>query len=422
MALDRKIAPDTLTIEKFAFPDCEKHLTPSGHTIYAVTSSNEEAIKLEIVLNAGICKQNKNALAAAANSLMSEGTKLRSSIQIADEMDSFGAYFQTKCLIDDSTITLYCLKKHLNSCLSVISDFLLNPQYLESERLIYINNQKERLKVQLEKTGYLCRKAFYKAVFSETSPIVSFSESIDYDNISRETLIQFHENHIHKQVVYIAIAGDVNQEVINTVSNFLNNFNVSERKNSYLQNKAKSENVVIRKDKSIQATLRVGGKMINRKHNDYRQLQLANLVLGGYFGSRLMKNIREDKGLTYGIYSTLESYLDDACFYVEADVNAKKKELVVAEITNELNMLCSTNIPEEELNKAKNYLIGSMLRGIDGPFSLLDRHRILIDYGFEQNYYDDFIEIIKSTTPEEIRLLTAKYFNPDNLVTVICGG
>jgi predicted Zn-dependent peptidase len=134
-----------------------------------------------------------------------------------------------------------------------------------------------------------------------------------------------------------------------------------------------------------------------------------------------MKNIREDKGLTYGIYSVLESYLDDGCFYVEADVNNDKTHVAIEEIYKEINTLCVELIPEKELSTAKNYLLGSLLRSIDGPFTIVDRNRILIDYGFKSNYYDEFIEIINTTTSEELRDLCNKYLKPENLVEIICG-
>jgi predicted Zn-dependent peptidase len=217
------------------------------------------------------------------------------------------------------------------------------------------------------------------------------------------------------------LAGDVNDDVIEQVSQFSASFKPSQSDNKYRNETIIPEGKSVKKEKSNQATLRVGRKIINRSHADYRKLQLVNLVLGGYFGSRLMKNIREDKGLTYGIYSVLESYLDDGCFYVEADVNNDKTHIAIEEIYKEINTLCVELVPEKELSTAKNYLLGSLLRSIDGPFTIVDRNRILLDYRFKSNYYDEFIEIINTTTAEEIRDLCNKYFKPENLVEIVCG-
>ena len=127
-------------------------------------------------------------------------------------------------------------------------------------------------------------------------------------------------------------------------------------------------------------------------------------------------------GLTYGIYSVLESYLDDGCFYIEADVNTKKVDLALREIKNELITICENPIDQKELDTAKNYFLGSILRGIDGPFSIMDRNRILIDYGFNNTYYDELVEIIKATSPAELLNLSNKYFNPESVVQIVCGG
>ena len=218
------------------------------------------------------------------------------------------------------------------------------------------------------------------------------------------------------------MAGDVDDDVLSSLTTFSEYFEPSHTNNLYQNTSITAVSKTVKKEKAAQATLRVGRKIINRAHPDYRKLQLVNLVLGGYFGSRLMKNIREDKGLTYGIYSVLESYLDDGCFYVEADVNNDKTKIAIDEIYKEINILCTDLVPEKELHTAKNYLLGSLLRSIDGPFTIMDRNRILLDYGFNKNYYEEFIDIINTTTAEEIRDLCNKYLKPENLVEIVCGG
>jgi predicted Zn-dependent peptidase len=305
--------------------------------------------------------------------------------------------------------------------LEIVLDVIKNAQFPENEIDIYKKNNKQRLKVQQQKTSYLCRKAFYETLFGNTSPIASYSLPIDYESFSRETLVEFHHKYYAQTIKYITLAGDVNDDVIEQISLFSASFIPSQSDNKYRNETIIPENKAVKKEKSTQATLRVGRKIINRSHPDYRKLQLVNLVLGGYFGSRLMKNIREEKGLTYGIYSVLESYLDDGCFYVEADVNNDKTHVAIEEIYKEINSLCVELVPEKELITAKNYLLGSLLRSIDGPFTIVDRNRILLDYGFKPNYYDEFIEIINTTTPEELRDLCNKYLKPENLVEITCG-
>ncbi len=420
--LNRAVAPDTQKIINLDFPICAKTVGETRIPIYTLSANVDEVLRVELVFDAGIAKQTQNTIAGTVNKLLTEGTKTRTAEEIADGLDFYGSYLQTRCAIDDAQLTLYCLKKHLNSCLEIVLDVVKNAQFPNNELSIYKKNAKQKLKVQQKKTSYICNKNYYESVFGESSPIATSSIAEDYDNISRETLLKFHETYYAKSMKYITVSGDVSEETINTLKVLSNNFNPSDIKNHYASKITKGKNITIKKEKSAQATLRVGCRMINRTHPDFKKLQLLNLILGGYFGSRLMKNIREDKGLTYGINSVLESYLDDGCFYVDADVNSDKVEIAIAEIYKEIALLSTIPVPDQELLTAKNYLLGALLRSIDGPFSIMDRNKIMIDYGFEKNYYDEYIATINNTSPQELMAICNKYLNPDNLVEMVCGG
>jgi predicted Zn-dependent peptidase len=145
------------------------------------------------------------------------------------------------------------------------------------------------------------------------------------------------------------------------------------------------------------------------------------MALGGFFGSRLMKNIREEKGLTYGIYSAMESYLDAGSFYIETEINNELRDTGVTEILKEIADLRENPIGADELNLVKNYLLGSFLRSIDGPFSLADRYKMILDYGFTYDYYTEFVETIRAISAFEIQLLANQYLQEKDLTTIIVG-
>lgn len=421
-SLNRSVAPATTDIIDISLPIAQKEIGATGIPIYWVAGSTEEILRVELVFNAGINRQKQLLIAAATNNLIQEGTTTRTAQDIADGLDFYGSYLQTRCAVDDSQITLFCLKKHLVKCLEIVSDVVKNAEFPDNEITIFTKNNKQRLKVQQEKTSYLCRKGFYKEIFGNASPISSFSESGDYDLISRETLISFYQDYYQNSLKYITISGDADTPTLSTIKAFSDGFKADEGFEGYHASGVVAQNRYIKKEKSVQATLRLGKKLFNRKHQDYRKMQLLNLILGGYFGSRLMKNIREDKGLTYGIHSSLESYLDDGCFYIEADVNTKKADLALSEISLEIDRLNTDLIPEQELLTAKNYFLGSILRSIDGPFTIMDRNRLLLDYGLSPDYYPELFAIIKDTTAQELRDTCNVYLNRNSLVEVVCGG
>jgi predicted Zn-dependent peptidase len=177
----------------------------------------------------------------------------------------------------------------------------------------------------------------------------------------------------------------------------------------------------IQKNESVQSSIRIGNLSISRNNDDFRKLQFLNLILGGYFGSRLMKNIREDKGLTYGIYSVLEPYNSFGIWYIDCELNYKNREEGISEIWKEINRIKEEEISIEEIQNAKNYYLGSFLKSLDGPFSLADRLKIMIDFQLPDTYYPEFVSILKNTTSKDLLDTANKYLTENNMVKIIVG-
>jgi zinc protease len=420
--LNRKTPPTSQELKTIHIPEGQKISMANGVDIHYINAGTSDVLRIDFVFDAGSRKQTRKAIALTTNGMLSEGTKTYSAQQIANELDFFGAYFQTRCHVDDSIVSLYCLKKHFSSCLPYVIDVLSNSYFPDNELITYKQNAIQRLLVNQEKNSFLCRRAFYSSVFGSENPYGSYSESVDYEIISRETLVDFFNTHYRNNIKYILIAGSVDAEILEQTKKTFSLINSRKATNSpIISSSLIVEKQFIDKQDSVQSAIRIGRQFFNRKHPDYRKMQLLNLVLGGYFGSRLMKNIREDKGLTYGIYSSLESYLDSGCFYVDTDINNDLRVVGIKEIYKEINDLRNRLIPEDELALAKNYMLGSFLRSIDGPFSLADRHKILVDYGLDYQFYYDFVDIIKQTSAEELRDLANKYLKKEDLSEIVVG-
>lgn len=159
--------------------------------------------------------------------------------------------------------------------------------------------------------------------------------------------------------------------------------------------------------------------MINRKHPDFYKFMVTNTILGGYFGSRLMKNIREEKGLTYGISSVLTPMGADGIWYIGADVNKKNLDLAVLEIGKEINKLKESGTVNEELDLVKSYMNGSILNSMNTVFDVMDKHKALIFENLDIGFYGNLIEEIRSVTERDILEIANKYF--ENFSTVIVG-
>lgn len=422
--LNRKEAPFATEIKEININEADATLFQNGINLYSINAGNEEVLKIDFVFNAGSNLQQIKGQANFAAKMLSEGTSKYSAAEIAEKLDFYGAYFQAKSGTDDATITLYCLNKHLKNCIPYIVEILTDSLFPEKDLEILKKNTIQNLVVNEERNSYLARRKFNQSVFGGNSVYGSFSSKEDIISIERTSLINFYKNQYQKGIKYILVSGFVTDDVIKTIANNFDNAIFShaiENKNKHVGNEFVKETIYLDRENSVQSAIIIGKKLFNRNNPDFREMQLLNLILGGYFGSRLMKNIREEKGLTYGIYSAIESYPNDACWYIDTEINNDLCEMGVEEIYKEVKLIRTVKIGDDELRTAKNYLLGSFLRSIDGPFSLADRFKILKDYNLEYSYFYEYIEIIKKSTADNLIILANKHLNEETFTKVIVG-
>lgn len=420
--LNRLIAPSHKAFSGLNLPQLQLFQLQNGLPVHYLNTQETGVLKLDFVFNAGLRNQTNPGIASAVSAMLTEGTSKYTAKQIAESLDQYGAYLQTRATADDAIITLYCLAKHLSSCLPFVIQILTDCSFPENEIDTYKKQSIQRFLINSQRNSFLGRRAFYASIFGKENGYGCPVNQEDYDSISRETLLAFyHDNYLNK-CKYLLIAGSVDDVTLHELNTTIGQLNRIDSTPKPISISTSAPQVIqLTNPHSVQSSIRVGRPMINRKDANYNKLQLLNLALGGFFGSRLMKNIREDKGLTYGIYSALESYWNAGAFYIEVEVNHPKREIALAEISKELSILCTEAINEDELRLVKNYMLGSFLRGLDGPFALVDRHKMILDYGFTYQYYQNFVEDIKSATASELQHLATQYFAPEGLTTVVVG-
>jgi predicted Zn-dependent peptidase len=423
MSINRKIAPEFHLIESLHFPDYEILQTKNGFKLYSLRAGSQPVIRLDFVFDAGLIRQLKTAESAFAASMLSEGTKNRSALNLAESLDYYGSYFQTRSNPDDAVATLYCSEKHLENCLPLFLEAITDSVFPEKELDIQKKNSIQKLLVSEKKNGYLCRKHYYKNIFGDNHPYASFSDKSDLEKINRNSLISFHQNHYKNGLKYLLLSGNYSERALGQIDNLVSNigFVAPSLTKDCAKITLQTGKFFIEKNDSVQSAIRIGKPCIGRTHDDFRRLQFLNLIFGGYFGSRLMKNIREDKGLTYGIYSVLETYKESATWYIDSDINTKNRENGLIEIYKEMAIIRDQAIPKAELETARNYYLGSFLRSLDGPFSLADRLKIMIDYQLPNSYYPDFVSVLYNTSALDLQELANKYLGEENIVELVVG-
>ncbi|TEW66136.1 insulinase family protein [Mucilaginibacter phyllosphaerae] len=422
--LDRKTPPQFNGVENINLIHPQSSKLDNGCNLFTFNSGGQELVRIEWIFANLRFDPKKPLLNVAVNTMLNDGTSTLTAAQIADKIDFYGAFLQVDYGYDNSQVTLYTLTKHLQSTLPVIKEILTDSIFPEKELETYIRNQQQKLQVSLQKNDVVARRTFNKAIFGPTI-YGSAAEPDDFKSLKREDLQAHYKEMYQAGNCTIIIAGKAGQEVINAVTEtFSGTWGKETVAADTLQpalNPVADRFIYVEKAEALQSAIRIGMPFINRTHPDFPALQVLNTVLGGYFGSRLMANIREDKGYTYGIGSGLTSFKQAGSFFIASEVGADVCRAAVAEIEKEVNLLKTELIPDEELSLVRNFMLGSLLGSLENVLSHADKFKNLYFADLDYDYYERYTQTVKHITAEELQALANKYFNFDDFYKVIVG-
>ncbi|MEQ9101063.1 MAG: pitrilysin family protein [Imperialibacter sp.] len=420
--LDRTAAPE------FHIPTRTdlKHVTSSklrnGIQFHELILGDQEVCRIEIVLRSGNWFEEKEGVSYFTTKMLLEGTEKLSGRQIADKLDYYGAYWEATSGMDFVTLTIYSLTKYLEEVvpffLSVVVDASFPEKELETIKKVRI----QQIRVNKQKTSALASSGLRHLLFGQAHPYGKELSEEEVGKVSSADLKEYHKNRLLSQAE-VFVSGKLSGEELSKLNGFFGDFpSRAVSLPNYPVVTAPAVREILPVDESVQASLRLGKMAHDKHHPDHYYLMLLNEVFGGYFGSRLMKNIREDKGYTYGIYSSL-SYLQNSAFWViGTDV---KREVAIAsidEILKEMRLLRTEPIPFEELETVKNYMIGSFLSSISTSFSLMDKFRSIHFAGLDYEHYNRLLTSIRTATSEDLLRVANDSFKEEDWLQVVAGG
>jgi predicted Zn-dependent peptidase len=288
---------------------------------------------------------------------------------------------------------------------------------------VILDNRKQEYLVNEQKVKMQAAKAFNKQLWGNTHPYAQYAEESDFDTLTSSHLKAFYKKAYTPANCTLFVAGKVNDDVIAIIDKYLC---VGWEGGNRLADMAFSTNPIDNKrtfteKDGVQSAIRMGCHVIGKGHPDFPAFQVLNTVLGGYFGSRLMRNIREDKGYTYGIGSYIVSQPLGSYLSISTETDNVARENVINEIYSELKALQNEPVGEAELQMVKNYMSGELMRSFDGPFAIIDVYRALWEMDLNFNYFKDYLEAIEATTPESLQALAQKWLNPNDFYIAMAG-
>ena len=420
--INRTEAPQAFPLNTVQLLKAKPVTLANGLLVYTVDGADEEVIRLEIVFTSGMRAEHKKLVATATNYLINAGTANMTSAEIMEKLDFYGAFYQHDNQLDRCSVSLYTLKKYFEETLTIFAEFIQKPTFPEEELETYIKNSIQRFEINNAKNDFRARREFHKTLFGE-HPYGRKVEVDDFDELTREDIVAYHKEHYALHNAKFILSGNFNSYELNALQKAFYTFSSQEKSNIQYP-KVNPVNPVIffeERAEALQSAIRIGKQFVLKTHPDYIQLSILTTVLGGYFGSRLMTNIREDKGYTYGIGAGIYPLLDTSFFYIATEVGVDVTQKALDEIYSEIHRLTEEYIPDEELQLVKNYLKGAYIGSIENIFSHADKFKSIDLYDLDYGYYERYFKIIDETTSERLLQLAKEYFQRNTLTEVVIG-
>ncbi len=422
--INRNIEPKVKEISKINLMKPEKHILKNGTNLYAFRSDSSPVVKLDIVFNAGIEYETKKLIAVFANALIKEAPKGMMPDETSEYFDFYGSHIESFTGNDTAGLRLYVPKRFLKDVLPVFADLIKNPSLPDKEFEILQSKHFETLKNNLQKTKYVSMRGLNTELFGTNHPRGFEIIPEDVWLMRKTDINDFVDRHYSLADSFMLISGMCDDESISLCNKYF--FDNSSKNN----NQAKPDFKILESNKEIrlypidsavQSSIYIGKSLGKLTENEITDISILNTVLGGYFGSRLMKNIREDKGYTYGIGSFIAEYNDCAALKITADVGVDVTQMAIDEIYKEISLLCEKKIHYAELNLVRNFMLGDMLASFDGVFQNASIHEKLISTGKSKNFIKNQISRIKNITASELQDLSVKYLDKKGFHTVVAG-
>jgi predicted Zn-dependent peptidase len=400
----------------------EKSLLDNAVPVYAVNAGAEDVLMLELVFIAGNTFEKQNAVAFATNHLLRNGTTQKNAFQINEHFEYYGAYLNRSSHNEYASITLHCLSKHLNVLLPVVREIITDSIFPEQELEIFKQNNKQQLAVNLQKCDFVANRLIDVYLYGADHPYGRFNNIVDYDLLESAQLKDFFRQYYQNGKCIIFAAGKLPPGFNEQLNNFFGDLSINNAVDipEHFALPALQKNVRINNDpEGVQGAIRLARPFPNRHHPDFKKVMVLNNVFGGFFGSRLMSNIREEKGYTYGIYSHLQNHIQQSAWLVSTEAGKEVCEATIQEVYKEMGILREELISDEELLLVKNYMMGTNLGDIDGPFQIIARWKNLIINNLDEGYFYDSMNTIKNITPGELKELSNKYLQPEDFFELV---
>jgi len=423
MITNHPVKPAVRGIRSIPYPATEKTSLSNGVEVFLIPGTTSDAVKMDLYFEGGAWITRKPLVTHFCSEMLLEGTGKYNSGQLMEKIDFLGSYVQPLAEKDLSALSLFTIERKLSPSVKIIKHLLSESNFPEENFNVLAAKKKQQFMIEQAKPKVVARNLFMEAIFGSEHPYGRMANPEDFNQVTREDLLNYYQEAYGANRMTIFLSGKYNPRTLQLLEKEFggNDWMARKTESPLYQPKKGESSIKIEKPDAIQSAIRIGMEINNRDHEDYIGMQLLNTVLGGYFGSRLMKNLREDKGFTYGIGSYIQNFKRSSLLIISTEVGRDFTNQAIEEIYKEMEVLRREMLPKAELTRVKNYFLGNLLNNFEGPINASDALKSLWEGGKDFSYVDKIVREIKRMTPEDLNLLANKYFDKHKMTEVVVG-
>jgi predicted Zn-dependent peptidase len=423
--IDRKNAPEIKDAIEFdlKLKPYQNFTLDNGVQVYAIDAGEQEVLQIELVFYAGNAYEQQKNVASVTNFMLKNGTKGKTAFQLNEHFEYYGAYCNRACYNETAVVSISSISKHIPVLLPVVKEMLTDAIFPEEELAIYKQNSKQRLSVSLQKCDFVATRLIDAVLYGDKHPYGVYTNVEDIDAVTTDKLKAFYQQYYLNGECIIFVSGkmpdDIQQQLNKNFGDLAIRPWTKELPLIETQPAAEKKYRIANDPNGVQGAIRLARPFPNRHHPDFMKVMVLNTLFGGFFGSRLMSNIREDKGYTYGIHSYVQNHLQQTGWLISTEAGKDVCEATIEEVYKEMKLLREELVDEDELLLVRNFLIGTILGDLDGPFQIMGRWKNLLLNGLDEKYFYQSVETIKKISAEELRELAKKYLNPEDFYEIV---
>jgi zinc protease len=422
--MNRTIAPNiTNTAQlELSLKDAENFELDNGIEVCMIDAGKQEVLLIDFVFEAGNVYETKNLLSGTVSHLLKSGTTTKTAFEINEGFEYYGAYLNRGAGAEYANISLHTLTKYTEVLLPMVYDVIYNSILPQKELEIFQQNSVQRLRMNLQKGDFVANRLIDAYVYGEEHPYGRYSSEADYMAITQKECNDFYTQYYKNASFKIFVGGKLPSNIKELLNTYFGKTPITPATNARVYKYEPStlkKYSIVNDTSSVQGAIRIARPFFNRHHPDFKDCMILNNIFGGFFGSRLMNNIREDKGYTYGIYSYVQNHLQQSAWMISTEAGKEVSTATIAEVYKEMDILKNELIDEEELQLVQNFMMGQILNDLDGPFQLINRWKTYSLNNLTKDYFIDYVNGIKKITPQRIQDLARKYLNKEDFYELV---